>query len=378
MSIQDIVGHTTDERIRNLTIMLVFGNLVYHLFPFPPIVWRLSLVTLSVLCFFKDFRKSHIEKAVLAFIVMDLLYFMIAYTYARPSMTTIGDTVSGFSTLYIFSYLNRKGTISAKFITVSAIILFVGCLGYYWHYQMSFLERLGKDETDSVTINASNVFLYLIPLLFYVKRKWISTGLLILCMFFILTAVKRGNIVAAVMPAVLFVIYKFSENKRNLISSLAFLGIMFFACIYLKRSIIDNDYFMFRLQQTLEGDSSGRDVIYANALNAWLDSSFIHSLVGNGYDSTLSLIGIHAHNDWLELLVDFGILGFAIYLTIFFMLYSNFKKSRVKIHRYVIASCASIWFIKSLISMAYISSFMMIMMIPLAIAITSRENQQFE
>lgn len=375
MSIQQLVGHTTDKRIRNLTIVLVFGNLVYHLFPFPPILWRLSLVAMSVLCYFSNNKKSNLEKAIFVFIVIDLFYFLLSLAYTRPSMTTIGDTISGFSTLYIFSYLTRREVVTEKFIITAAIILFVGCLVYYWHYQMSYLERLGKGEDDAVTINASNVFLYLLPMLFYVKRKWLSSGLLILCLFFILKAVKRGNIVAAALPAVLLVIYNFSEVKRNMFNCLVFLAIMFAACIYLKNTIIENDFFMYRIQQTLEGDSSGRDVIYTNAWNAWLDSSFIHSFVGNGYDSTLSLIGIHAHNDWLEILVDFGIIGCAIYLIIFIILYSNFIKSRVKLHRYVIVSCGSIWLLKSLISMAYISSFIMIMMIPLAIAITSRENQ---
>ena len=76
---------------------------------------------------------------------------------------------------------------------------------------------------------------------------------------------------------------------------------------------ITNDYMMHRLEQTLEGNSSGRDVIYTTAWHAWFDCNNLgHYLFGFGYLGTIChplMHGYMAHNDWLEILVDYGLVG---------------------------------------------------------------------
>lgn len=75
------------------------------------------------------------------------------------------------------------------------------------------------------------------------------------------------------------------------------------------------------MENMLEGNVSGRDRIYANIFNGWLDSdNFINLLFGYGFAGSrlLSGSGHFAHNDWLELLSNFGLLGVTIYIVLFY------------------------------------------------------------
>lgn len=109
----------------------------------------------------------------------------------------------------------------------------------------------------------------------------------------------------------------------------------------------------------IEGDSSGRDEIYANIFNAWYNNnSVIHFLFGFGFagSTALSGVGLLAHNDWLELLSNFGLLGVSIYLYFFYAGYSSIKNQTWNDNRKIIMfTILSIWFLTSLFSMGYTS-----------------------
>lgn len=75
-----------------------------------------------------------------------------------------------------------------------------------------------------------------------------------------------------------------------------------------------NDYFISRLEATREGKSSGRDDIYTTLWNHFLnDNSLIRTLFGGGVWYTTKVTWTAAHNDWLEFLLDMGLIGIGIY-----------------------------------------------------------------
>lgn len=373
MSIRKIIGENRDEIVRNLTLVLILGNLCYSLFPLPPIFWRIFHVSLALYCIYSG-TVEKLGRCILFFLGMNLLYMFFAYTYTIPRTTTIGNTLSAFATLFCFCYYNNKKNLSDRFITIASIGLILGCFVYYTHYQAVIMEKFAMGEGDDFQVNASSVFLFLIPLLFYVKNKWIAFIEMCICTFFIVSAVKRGNIVAAILPILMFIRYRFSEFKKNKKMGFVFFVAIIAGGLYLREYLLNNDFFLYRLEQTIDGNTSNRDFIYAHAFDAWANSSGINMFFGNGYDATLSLINVHAHCDWLEILVDYGILGIIVYLSLFISIFVSYKRSLVSVDRYVIISCLSIWGIKSLISMAYIESWMMIMMLTLGIAVTNSNN----
>ena len=85
--------------------------------------------------------------------------------------------------------------------------------------------------------------------------------------------------------------------------------------------------FRYRISQTFEGDSSGRDALYNTFLNHFLqEQNPFRFLFGYGANGTILLGGNYAHNDWLEIITNQGILGFVIHLVYWVTLIVFWKK----------------------------------------------------
>ena len=74
-------------------------------------------------------------------------------------------------------------------------------------------------------------------------------------------------------------------------------------------------YFQKRIENTLDGNSSGRDVLYNSLANYfWNETTSMQFVFGSGANATLQVVGDYAHNDWLEIAVNQGVLGLLVYV----------------------------------------------------------------
>lgn len=355
--------------IRNLAIFCMIGNLLYFLFPFPAIVWRLSFVLLSLYCVYEDYIRygfSGIEKAILIFTGLNLIYFFVSYLWSNPSTTTLGNTLYALLAFVIFAFLGKEGILTQKFILVSAILLTVAAIPSFYNAQQLALAKLasGGDET---TVNASTIFLMLLPLLFCLRNRVVSLVLFCVCLFFLISGAKRGNILAAVIPAVLYAWMLYKENKRNVFKISVLIIAIAAIALWIKDLVLSDEYLLRRLEQTLEGNTSGRDVIYSTMWDMWYGvGSIVNLLFGYGYNGTFLYSPMHkfAHNDWLEILVDFGLLGAIFYAAIFISfarLYFMLDKGNPRL---VCIAIISVWFMKTLYSMGFTDEMLALMAIP--------------
>ena len=94
--------------------------------------------------------------------------------------------------------------------------------------------------------------------------------------------------------------------------------------------MMDNSaYFMTRYEQTMDGDASGRDVIYEKLWHAILtEQNPLYFYLGRGADSTLKVAGNYAHQDWLETFCNNGLVGVLILFYFFYTFGKNAWKSR--------------------------------------------------
>ena len=116
----------------------------------------------------------------------------------------------------------------------------------------------------------------------------------------------------------------------------------------------ESAYFQLRVEKTLEGGSSGRDDMYTKALKYFLNSDVVPFFLGNGANKTYLILGNRAHNDWLELAINQGMVGVLVYLVYWLIIfYYVIKARRYKEVFPVVALFAFIYFTKSMISMSY-------------------------
>lgn len=359
--------------IRNLAVLFVICNLLYWFFPFRPVVWRILLLLLSLIVIGLEMKNLLLsEKIGLMFSSLIVLYFVFGLPASAGSLSGLGNVLCAFVTIPLFRFLSQKGVFTQKSILIILTLLLICSIFYFYYFRRVKILSIGLDEQDDVTINASVVFLYIIPLLFIVKNDIIKMVAILICFFYILLAAKRGNIVASVIPTLLL-FYDFTKSHKSSIGKTVFVFLFLGGFIFAVHNwIIENDYLLHRIEQTEEGDSSGRDVIYNLAWNAWLNSENPVNLIGGyGYNATSTVVGAMAHSDWLEILVDYGLLGCMLFLAFFIALFSNVRRLKSNTQKFFLFSCVSILFLKSIFSMGLFNttSYMLAMDIGIALGI---------
>ena len=149
---------------------------------------------------------------------------------------------------------------------------------------------------------------------------------------------------------------KFTNRNRKyvlLILSFASLAIGLYFIVDLLNT---NDYFIQRIEQTLDGDSSNRNELYSTFFNHFIsEQNFFRFVFGNGANATLKVGVNYAHNDWLELAINNGILGIALYIWYFVALFKDYRyiNKYNQLFANVILMTLIILLMSSIISMSY-------------------------
>lgn len=212
-------------------------------------------------------------------------------------------------------------------------------------------------SADEFTNNTGYIFVSILPLLFLKQKNTILQYVFIgICAIFIVAAVKRGAILIGGISILYFVISSIKQSNRKKRSKIiAFLIIaILISGYYITDYISNSDYFSYRLNNTLEGNMSGRDEIYGGIWDAYFSSGFFHMLMGSGADSSIYYTGLLAHNDWLEILINQGLFGIVIFLCYNISLFKTWRKYSKNTD---IGLCFSalffILFLKTFFSMSY-------------------------
>lgn len=212
---------------------------------------------------------------------------------------------------------------------------------------------------DEMTNNIGYILLSLFPLLpLWNKKPLIQYLFWGICMLYILFSIKRGAILIGGVCSIWFFINTFKEKNskgKQLWRFLLTIAIVVVSIHFIHDFFHASQYFAYRLESTLEGDSSGRGEIYKNYFAFFLQqTNMLRFLFGNGADATLRLFGQYAHNDWLEIGINNGVAVLFLYFIFWIQLFSNIRNSKSdNMCHMMLAMFFLIYFMKSLISMSY-------------------------
>lgn len=274
--------------------------------------------------------------------------------WKRPAQSTYYLIIHWQSILPIYSYyyFSKKGMINQVWFKYIAFLFFASAYIQF----ISFGERFDGDEGVN---NKAYLWLSLFPLTAFFSKKPIAQyALVLIIMFFLLTGMKRGALLLGVVATLVVLWYSLRARSRRLR-----LGILFLSCIsvfvifyYFEQLASSSEFFAGRIEETLAGDSSERDVIYTSYWSFfWSPKSIFSFLLGNGAFGTLKHLGLMAHNDWLEFMIDMGLVGLTIYLIYWFYMgkccVDSARKCPPDIHLAIVLF-AVIYFGKTLFSMS--------------------------
>ena len=257
--------------------------------------------------------------------------------------------------VFTFYYFAKKGVFDDRYLNRMMLLFFFAvCVEYI----ITMQARMSVKGTDEVTNNAGYVVVSMLPMMMFLKAKslkqYIGIGIILLMTF---GSMKRGSILIGGICLGIYFLYLLRNSKRSAIIGIFVtmfiaLGIVY----YIYQSMMESsDYFQNRVEDTLEGDSSGRDNIYAFFFEYYLEETTTQQqFIGLGANATLDIFGQYAHNDWLEIAINQGLLGLFIFL-IFWLVFLGacLRKQPDPRIRATLWMLFAMFFLKSFFSMSY-------------------------
>lgn len=234
---------------------------------------------------------------------------------------------------------------------------------------LSFVMFFFTSRTKDGELTATNFIFYislLMSFLFFYKGKKMLI-LFALCAFVSMLSFKRSAFLILLCMGVLFVYYNYIKTKNSngilkaiagVLVALAFIG----AFTYLDRS--NGGFFSERIKSVSDDEGSGHVGIYEIVMWNYskLDSS--EKLFGIGFNGVMDRQWVafsaenvvSAHNDFLEMLCDFGIIGSVLYLIIIICMLRNVVRSRHISKSFFRANvaCTLIFFVMSAVSQLFL------------------------
>ena len=310
---------------------------------------RLSLfgaLAISFYCFYLCLTKLKLPRY---FKGLNTLVFMLsvygAYRLIPGTEVNMGfTTVARFDYLknilmsilpiYAYYYFAAKGFVDRKWLMTWSLIFIALAIYSFFGYSMKrFSTYTTVSDLGSLdfTNNTAYLFVNILPILFFFrKRPIIQYSLFFGVAAFTFFGMKRGAIIIMVVCLLFYMLKsrsKMSSRTKylSLIISILFIavGVNEFLSFYSQ-----SDYFQLRTEETVMGESSHRDELYSTLFSYYFNQpSIVSILLGNGANATITIAGNPAHNDWLEILINQGALGFLIFLNYWYVFFLTCKKA---------------------------------------------------
>lgn len=185
------------------------------------------------------------------------------------------------------------------------------------------------------SVNASYYVLLSYPMVLMDNssvKKIIGSILMILVVFF---SMKRGGIISIALGFGMYYFFVLVDNNKiwkNLFSIGILIG--FIVVVLPIINEISNNTLFERYESTIfEGGDESRSEMYEKVFEVSMNSNFLNVIFGHGHNAVYLdnvLFGKQAHNDYLEFLYDYGIIGLSFFLIYQFKLFCLTKKARKK------------------------------------------------
>ena len=266
--------------------------------------------------------------------------------------------------VYVFYYFSKEGYLTESLLRKWAVVfLIIGIARFNTHYDENLANAIERGSSkEEFTNNKAYVILAIMPFIpLYFKKPIIQYILLGVCMLYVLLGMKRGAILSGAICSVWFLFKSFKENSysgtkvwKGLLTIIIIAGAVF----AIQWMLLTSAYFVQRLDLTLEGNSSGRDRIYLNYFNYFVNqSNYFHLLLGNGADATFRILHQYAHDDWLEIAINNGLFMVFLYAIYWIIMLRTIGKVKKVNYTYflILGMYFIIYFMKTIYSMSYYS-----------------------
>ena len=215
-----------------------------------------------------------------------------------------------FISCCIFSVKTFEKCKIDNYLLIITILFY--CVFLYNHFTRNTFELLEGDNS----IFYSLMFLPWVSCSKSTTKKWIMLIIISICS---VIALKRsGIIIIANVLGILYYwdfLYKKKNPKQWILGIIIIIsGILIYHTFSSSFSNVSQ-----RFEMIEEDGGNGRETIYENVIERYVASDIGSQLFGQGFNAvtqTDRTRALSAHNDFLEVLYDFGAIGFVFYILI--------------------------------------------------------------
>lgn len=306
-----------------------------------------SLVCFAAYAFF------HKNKHLSIFFWVFWGYFVLFYL--ASTNLSVNNLFSAFVlTFWTFCYrfgirlANTNKNIISYFIRVLLFVVIIP-LSIYCIFLFFSSELL----TNQVATDAFFMIVAYFPfVLMMEKNRFLKIIMYIVFLILVAISIKRSIILGFIACSIIYILN--TDNKKLiskwyfwfLIIAITILGYFFYDVV--------SETLYYRFSRLEEDGGTGRDVLYKVVIDSFMRSDGFHVLFGHGFQSVRMITPNHkmAHNDLLEILYDFGFLGFSIY----FLFLLSFIKKAIRTRKHTNKTIYSA-FVASFVLFIFLSSF---------------------
>lgn len=264
--------------------------------------------------------------------------------------------------IYAFYVFARKGLLTEQNMKFWFFVFLILTIRSFYYTQAYLLRKAYENDSsaEEFTNNVGYSFVALLPaLVLFHKKPVVQYILLAVCGYFIILAMKRGAILSGAVCVAWFlnVNYKKTRKNRRWIIIVVSLIVLLAGGYFIQYMMHTSVYFLSRIAETKAGDSSQRDVLYLTFFNHFIhEDNPLRFLFGNGANATLKIGDNYAHNDWLAIAIDQGLLGLIVYTGYWICFYNSWRKTERQPQAFMaIGMLMIIYFLTTLFSMSFTS-----------------------
>ena len=388
--------------VRFLVFILYFSLLILPILDFliveesmvvgrgPNVIVR-AIITgeMILILLFREVRRAKLNNGIVPSIIFLMFYIVAISLWFSPNMSTVYEIVKielpllGFLCFY---YLTKRSRLDEKMLSYFffLLIVIVATIAY-----LNLGIRINSNRGLTKADNTGYALVCTYAGIMFLTNKKVFPITLFFVIIGTVICGKRGAIIALCLATLPLLKYMFSNRQWSkgkkvvytiLMAVLALVAIRFFSTYF--------DATIERFQTIEESGGSGRDMVYMNYWNQFKDSNPINQLFGHGLFAGTHSSGnkyaftyVAAHNDWLELLFDFGVVGTIVYVWVFILMLRILIRNRKNKNKYYYMLVMSffIWFTKSIFSSTFlmdVNSIYLFMTTAYAIAKLEQQNNE--
>jgi len=217
-----------------------------------------------------------------------------------------------------FFIVFSQNNIEVFYLKIAALCTIMLVYFYYVEYQLTY----SLIDNEFASLNISYFPFLMLPTLLCFDNKRLKTFFVAIIAITIFSSFKRGGLIAFFLSITVYytVEYLFVISNNQKITKLmyVFLIIALIVFIFFIYDSSSGGYFWERLMMLNEDEGSGRIDVYKEIILIIENTSLSDFIFGHGHDAVFrsTTQSLSAHNDFLEIFYDYGILIFGIYINL--------------------------------------------------------------